>query len=164
MVRLSVIRWISSNCCCLQWICSFRVSTIDCHKAKPKPSDQPYQQLGEIIIITSLPLVISYHAGFGIWIGIIFVCLSVFNVIHSPPMMYTLITWIQHELCRFWVARIFLDNTVGVKTYIFWFAYVIQPLAQQWSAFANLSQACVLEYLVIINVLFTKFDELVEKA
>ena len=38
-------------------------------------------QLVETTIITSLPLGISYHVGFRIWIGIIFFGLSVFNVI-----------------------------------------------------------------------------------
>ena len=121
-------------------------------------------QLIEITIIISLPLVTSYHVGFGIWIGIIFVWLSVFNLIHGQPLMFTLITWIQHAHFRFRVKTIFLYNTVGVKRDIFRFAHIIQPFTQQWSVFADLAQACVLGYLVIINVLFTSFDELVEKT
>ena len=90
--------------------------------------------LGEITTITSLPLLISYHVGFVIWVGII----SVFNVIYGQPMMFTLITRIQHALSRFRVTRIFLDNTVRVKRDIFRSAYVIQPFAQQWSVHTSM--------------------------
>ena len=123
-------------------------------------------QLGEIAIITSLPLAISYHVGFEIGIGIIFVFLSVFNVIHGQPKMFTLITWIQHALFRFQVTRIFLDNTVGVKRNIFRFTCVIQPFAKPWSVFADLAQVYLIshKYLVVINILFTSFDELGEKT
>ena len=53
-------------------------------------------QLCEITIITLFPLVISYHVSFGIWIGIIFVGLSL--AIHGQSMMFTIITWIQYAL------------------------------------------------------------------
>lgn len=53
-------------------------------------------QLCEITIITSFPLVISYHVSFGIWIGIIFVGFSL--SIHGQSMMFILITWIQYAL------------------------------------------------------------------
>ena len=43
---------------------------------------------------------------------------------------------------------------------IFRFACVIRPFAQQWSVLADLAQACILGYLVIINVLFMSLDEL----
>ena len=70
-------------------------------------------QLGEITITTSLPLLMSYHVGFGIGIEIIFVYFSVFNTIYCQPMMLTLITWIEHALSWFRITRIFFDNTVG---------------------------------------------------
>ena len=34
MVRLSVMQWISLSCLRLYWVCSFSISSIECHKPK----------------------------------------------------------------------------------------------------------------------------------